>query len=208
MLTVRCRESPVCLEIHAPHFFGSSLSDKINSTCVPLLGIGFSPEEKTGTFRLRPASGLCFQLGVNYLHAHIHWRFRYAHHKTKDILWSRVSEQEEECRRRGWGTIYMPISTKDSGMPTTRPKTGSLSRVSRQEESVEGGGGGDYLHTRIHWKFLACPPWDQRLATQSGVSGQVYSVTLTTVKCTLTDYSTMHQQLYDCVTLTETTGHT
>ena len=39
----------------------------------------------------------------------------------------------------------MPISTEDSGMPTTRPKTGSLSRVSRQEESVEGGGGTIYI---------------------------------------------------------------
>ena len=39
----------------------------------------------------------------------------------------------------------MPISTEDSGMPTTRPKTGSLSRVSRQEKSVEGGGGTIYI---------------------------------------------------------------
>ena len=51
-----------------------------------------------------------------------------------------------------WGeeekAIYMPISTEGSGMPTTRPKTGSQFRVSGQGAVFVRGG--DYLHAHIH----------------------------------------------------------
>ena len=33
--------------------------------------------------------------GANYLRAHIHWRFRHAHHESKNWLSSRVLGQEE-----------------------------------------------------------------------------------------------------------------
>ena len=76
---------------------------------------------------------------------------------TSDMVNDQSDNEREEthcclfmgyCFQLGWGggwvgggTIYIPIIFEGSGMPTTRPKTGSLVQGLRAVRYLWGGGG-------------------------------------------------------------------
>ena len=191
--------------------------------------------EGSGMPTMRPTTGSpvwgCGGGGVgkNYLHAHIHWRFRHAYHETNDCspVWgveggvegggwkelftcpyplkvqARLPWDQRLLSSLGVGgvgggglerTIDMPISTEGSGTPTMRPTTALRSgkgwrelftcpyplkvqaylpwdqRLALQSGGVEGGGWGwrELFTCPYPLKVQAYLPWDQRLALQSG----------------------------------------